>query len=84
MEQRETLTGGDGQDLLRVGIAQKTGGLVEGAARVGHVVDQNGDLVADLADEHHPADNIGAGSLERVSKINPKEPEHQRILPPCG
>ena len=39
------------------------GGFAEGAARVGHVVDDDGDAVAHVADENHAGDFVGAGAL---------------------
>ena len=37
--------------------------LVKRAARVRHVVDEDGDLVPDVADEHHAADDVGPRAL---------------------
>lgn len=33
------------------------------ATGVGHVVNKNGDLVADIADKNHATNNVGSGSL---------------------
>lgn len=39
------------------------GGFDQSAAGIGHVVDENGDLVLDVADENHAGDFVGACAL---------------------
>jgi hypothetical protein len=39
------------------------GGFDERAAGVGHVVDEDGDFLLDVSDEHHAGDFVGAGAL---------------------
>jgi hypothetical protein len=39
------------------------GSFDERAARIGHVVDEDGDLVFDVADEHHAGDFVRARTL---------------------
>ena len=43
----------DGIDLGRAGLAQLLGRLADRHARVGHVVDHDGNVVIDVADEGH-------------------------------
>lgn len=59
----EDAVGDDGDDLAGAVVLDRLGGLGEGAAGVGHVVDEDGDLVDDVADEHHAADDVGARAL---------------------
>ena len=37
--------------------------LTYSATSISHIVDQDGDLVLDVTDEDHAADNVGTGSL---------------------
>jgi hypothetical protein len=39
------------------------GGFDERAAGVGHVVDEDGDFILDVADKDHAGDFVGAGAL---------------------
>ena len=52
-----------GHHFAGAGSLDRLGGLGEGAARVGHVVDEDGDLVLHGADEDHATDLAGAGAL---------------------
>ena len=49
----------DGHDLLGSVRHHGVRGLDEGTAGVGHVVDDDGDFAADVADEDHSADFVG-------------------------
>lgn len=53
----------DGDDFLGAVRHDGLGGFDEGAAGVRHVVDEDGDLAADVADESHFRDFVGAGAL---------------------
>lgn len=59
----EDAVGDNGHDLGGSIFREDLRGLGEGAAGVGHVVHQNGDLVPDVSDQHHAADDVGAGAL---------------------
>lgn len=59
----EDAVGHDGDDLARLVLLDDGRGLGKGAARVGHVVDQDADLVDHVADQHHAADLVGPGAL---------------------
>jgi len=52
-----------GDDLPRLVLLDDCGGLGEGAAGVGHVVDQDADLVHHVTDQHHAADLVGPRAL---------------------
>lgn len=52
-----------GNDLPRLVLLDDGGGLGERAAGVGHVVDQDADLVHHVAHQHHAADLVGPGPL---------------------
>ena len=53
----------DGDDLLCTMMHDGIGGFDERAARVGHVIDENGNLTVDVTDEDHPRDFVRASSL---------------------
>ena len=54
----------DGDDFLGVALVdERVGGFDEGAAGVGHVVDEDGGFGGDVADENHTGDFVGAGAL---------------------
>lgn len=53
----------DGEDFGGAVRGAQGGGGGERAACVGHVVYEDGDAVADVADEDHAADFVGAGAL---------------------
>lgn len=53
----------DGDDLLGAVGHDGVGGFDEGAAGVRHVVDEDRDLAADVADEGHFGDFVGTGAL---------------------
>ena len=54
----------DGDDLLGAALVdQGLGGFGQGAAGVGHVVDEDGGLGGDGADEDHAGDFVGAGAF---------------------
>lgn len=53
----------DGVDFLGAVLHDRVGGLDERAAGVGHVVDDDGNLVLDVADEDHARDLVGAGTF---------------------
>ena len=55
--------GDDGEDLSRAVVHDRVGGFGQRAARVGHVIDEDGDLVFDVADEDHARDFVGALAL---------------------
>lgn len=57
------LTGNDGNDLACTVALQRFCSLGQGSAGVRHVVDQNGDLVFNLADQDHGANNVRPRSL---------------------
>jgi len=44
----------DGKDLRRSGLDELSRSEADRATGVGHVVDEDGDLADDRADEHHP------------------------------
>lgn len=53
----------DGEDLGGAVRGTERGGGGKRAACVGHVVYEDGDAVADRADEDHAADFVGAGAF---------------------
>lgn len=53
----------DGDDLGGAVGEARLGGFDECAARVGHVVDEDGDLGVDVADEGHLGNFVGAVAL---------------------
>lgn len=54
----------NGDDGLRVAVVQQhLGGFGQRTARVGHIVDDDTDLIGDVTDENHSADFVSAGSL---------------------
>lgn len=53
----------DGDDLLGAVGHHCIGGFDKGAARIRHVVDEDRDLAADVADECHFGDFVGTGAL---------------------
>ena len=53
----------NGNGLLCAVLDHDVGGLGQGAARVGHVVDDDGRLVLDVADEDHARHLVGARPL---------------------
>lgn len=53
----------DSHDFFGAVLHHGVGGFDERAASVGHVVDEDGDAVLDVADEHHAADFVGAGAF---------------------
>jgi hypothetical protein len=55
--------GYDCNDLTRFVRHDCFGRFDERAARVGHVVDEDGDFVLDVADEDHAGDFVGARAL---------------------
>lgn len=62
----------DGDDLLRSVLLESLSGFSQGSAGIRHVVDENGDLVGNVADEGHTGDFVGADALlvdERKVKI---------------
>lgn len=59
----EDAVGDDGDDLAGAVIFHRLGGLGQRPAGVGHVVDEDGDLVHDVSDEHHAPDDVGSGAL---------------------
>lgn len=50
-------------DFLGAVLHHGIGGLDERAAGVGHVVDDDGDLVLDITDEDHAGDFVGTGTF---------------------
>lgn len=55
--------GDDGDDLAGAVVLDGLGGLGQRPAGVRHVVDEDGDLVHDVSDEHHAPDDVGSGAL---------------------
>ncbi len=53
----------DGVDLGGAGLLQLLRRQTKRPTRVGHVIDQDGYAVGDVADEHHGADFVGAHTL---------------------
>lgn len=53
----------DRHDFASAMIEASLGGFDKGAAGIGHVVDKNGHFVADVADEGHFGNFVGAGAL---------------------
>lgn len=53
----------DGDDFGGAVGHDGVGGFDEGAAGVGHVVDEDGDFVGDVADEDHARDFVGASAF---------------------
>lgn len=53
----------NGVDFLGTVLEDSVGGLDEGATGIGHVVDDDGDLVLDVTDKDHAGDLVGAGTL---------------------
>jgi len=53
----------DSNGGLRAMLNDHVGGFAERAARVGHVVDYDGNAVAHVADEDHAGDFVGASAL---------------------
>lgn len=60
---RENAVDDDGVDLAGAVLHDGVGGFDEGAAGVGHVVDDDGDLVLDVADEDHAGDFVGTSAF---------------------
>lgn len=60
---RKNGVGYDGIDFLCAVLHYGVGCLDEGAACIGHVVDDDGDFVLDVADEDHAGDFVGPGAL---------------------
>ena len=52
--------GDDGDDFGRTVVLDGLRGFGQGAAGVGHVVDEDRDLVRDVSDKDHAADFVGA------------------------
>lgn len=59
----EDAVGDDGQRILRAVLDDDVGGLAQRAARVGHVVDDDGGFTRHVADQNHARDLVGAGAL---------------------
>ena len=53
----------NGVDFLGTVLEDSVGSLDEGATGIGHVVDDDGDLVLDVTDKNHAGDLVGAGTL---------------------
>ena len=53
----------NGHHLLGSSSQERVGGFDERPTRIGHVVDDDGRLVPDVADEHHARDFIRLGTL---------------------
>lgn len=53
----------DSHDFRGAVSHNSIGGFDEGAAGIGHVVDEDGDFAADVADEGHFGDFVGAGTF---------------------
>lgn len=59
----ENAVGDNGHDLGGAILREHLGGLGQGAAGIGHVVDQDGDLVSDVSHQHHAANDVGTRAL---------------------
>lgn len=55
--------GDEGQDRLGPVLLEHRSSLDQGAASVGHVVNEDGNLVLHVTDENHAADDIGTGAF---------------------
>jgi len=53
----------DGVDFLGAVLHNGVGGLDERAAGIGHVVNDDGNLVLDVADQDHAGDLVGTGTF---------------------
>lgn len=53
----------DGVDLLGTVLHDSVGGLDKGTTGIGHVIDDDGNLVLDATDEDHARDLVRAGTL---------------------
>jgi len=53
----------DGVNLECTVLHNSVGGLGESAAGVGHIVDDDGNLVLDITDKNHAGDLVGAGTF---------------------
>ena len=53
----------DGDDFLGIVRDQRVDRFDQRAARIGHVVHEDGRLAFDVTDEHHAADFVGARAL---------------------
>lgn len=60
---REDAVGDDGNGAAGSVVDDDLGGLAQGAAGVGHIVNNDGDLAAHVADQNHARDLVGAGAL---------------------
>lgn len=60
---RQDTVNNDGVDLLGAVLHNGVGGLDKSTAGIGHIVDNDGDLVLDVADENHARNLVGARTL---------------------
>lgn len=60
---REDTVDDNGVDFLGTVLKDGVGSLDEGATGIGHVVDDDGDLVLDVTDKNHAGDLVGPGTL---------------------
>ena len=75
----------DGDDLLGMMMHDGIGGFDERATRVGHVIDENGDLALDVTDEDHPRDFVRTSSLfvdQGEAEIETVRDGRRSVLPP--
>ena len=59
----EDAVGDDGDGTTSAVLDDNVGGFAEGAASVGHVVDDDGDLAAHVTHQDHAGDLVRAGTL---------------------
>jgi hypothetical protein len=59
----EDAVGDDGDSAAGSVFNNDLGGLAESAASVGHVVDDDGDLAANITDQDHAGDLVGTGAF---------------------
>jgi len=79
----------DGDNLAGAVILHRLGRLGQGSAGVRHVVDEDGDLVDDVAHEDHASDDVGTGALlvdqgeARVQAICNSSSSRNNVLAPA-
>jgi len=60
---RQNAVGDDGDGAAGSVLDDDLGGLAEGTASIGHIVDDNGDLAADITDQDHTGDLVGTSAF---------------------
>lgn len=59
----ENAVGDNGDGAAGSVLDDDLGGLTEGTASIGHIVDDNGDFAANITDQNHARDLVGTGAL---------------------